>query len=173
MAAKNEAKIKFTAETQELTAQIRQGNMNSLSSILNGCATVWGDLTDKEQANLAKTIAGQTHYSQFQTIMNGLSEAAAENGQSFNDYTQALENCNGAAAEITSIMQDNLAGDMKALGSAAEGLGQEIYNLFEDDLRAGAQFATDAINAITDAITPQKSELQQFIDEITKGGVST
>ena len=67
-----------------------QGNMQSLSSILTGIAGVWGDLTDQEQANLAKTIAGTNQYSKLQTIMAGCSEAAAEGGQSFSDYTEAL-----------------------------------------------------------------------------------
>ena len=58
-----------------------QGNMQSLSSILTGIAGVWGDLTDQEQANLAKTIAGTNQYSKLQTIMAGCSEAAAEGGQ--------------------------------------------------------------------------------------------
>ena len=57
-----------------------QGNMQSLSSILTGIAGVWGDLTDQEQANLAKTIAGTNQYSKLQTIMAGCSEAAAEGG---------------------------------------------------------------------------------------------
>ena len=36
-----------------------QGNMNSLSSILTGVRGVWNNLTDEQQANLAKTIAGR------------------------------------------------------------------------------------------------------------------
>lgn len=143
-----------------------EGSMNSLSSILNGTAEIWGDLTDQQQANLAKTIAGTSQYSKFQTIMNGLSDAAAESGQSFNDYTEALENCTGSAEDMTAIMNDNLSGDMKALGSAAEGLGLQIFSFFEDDLRGAAQLATDAINAVTDYLTPTKTELQTFIEEI-------
>lgn len=142
------------------------GNMNSLSSILNGCAGIWNDLTDAEQANLAKTIAGQSQYSKFQTVMNGLSEAAIENGQSFNDYTEALENCEGAAAEMAATMNDNLAGDMKALQSAAEGLGLTLFDVFDDALRGAAQLATDALNGITDALTPARTELESFIIEI-------
>ena len=43
--------------------------MQSLSSILTGMAGIWGDLTDQEQANLAKTVAGTNQYSKLQTIM--------------------------------------------------------------------------------------------------------
>ena len=56
------------------------GNMQSLSSILTGMAGIWDTLTDQEQANLAKVIAGTNQYSKLQTIMAGCSEAAAEGG---------------------------------------------------------------------------------------------
>lgn len=150
-----------------------QGNMNSLSSILNGMAGIWGDLTDQEQAALAKTIAGTSQYSKFQTIMNGLSAAAAESGQSFNDYTEALENCSGTANDMTAVMNDNLAGDMKALGSAAEGLGLALFDYFEGPLRGAAELATDAINWITDAIQPNEDLLMSFIDDIAESNAKT
>lgn len=149
-----------------------QGRMNTLSSILNGCAEIFSDLTDEEQANLAKTIAGQNQYSKFQTVMIGLSDAAKENGQSFNDYTQELEKCTGAASEMSDIMQDNLGGDMKALDSAMQGLGLQLFEYFEGPLRGAAQMATDAINWITDAITPTETALTRFIDS-TQEAINT
>ncbi len=142
-----------------------QGNINSLSSILNGMAGIWIDLTDQQQANLAKTVAGQNQYSKLQTVMNGLSEQAEATGSSFNDYTEALANCEGAATEMSDTMQDNLQGDMKALESAAQGLGLQLFEFFEGPLRTAAQGAASALNKITDAITPQRSEMQAFIAE--------
>ena len=99
-----------------------QGNMQSLSSILTGIAGVWGDLTDQEQANLAKTIAGTTQYSKLQTIMAGCSEAAAEGGQSFSDYTAALNDCAGSADKMAGTMLDNMNGRLVLMQSAADGL---------------------------------------------------
>ena len=99
-----------------------QGNMQSLSSILTGVAGIWGDLTDQEQANLAKVIAGTNQYSKFQTIMAGCSEAAAEGGQSFTDYTEALNNCAGSADKMAGTMLDNMNGRLTLMQSAADGL---------------------------------------------------
>ena len=99
-----------------------QGNMQSLSSILTGIAGVWGDLTDQEQANLAKTIAGTNQYSKLQTIMAGCSEAAAEGGQSFADYTAALNDCAGSADKMAGTMLDNMNGRLVLMQSAADGL---------------------------------------------------
>lgn len=99
-----------------------QGNMNSLSSILEGMSGVWSSLSDQEQASLAKTIAGTNQYSKLQTIMAGLSETAKEGGMSFTDYAAALENCDGTAGEMASVMQDNLQGKLTTLKSSVEGL---------------------------------------------------
>lgn len=146
-----------------------EGEMNSLSSILNGCAGIWKDLTDEEGANLAKMIAGTSQYSKFQTVMQGLSESAIESGSSFNDYTEALKTCDGAASDMAATMQDNLTGDITAASSAMEGLGQQVFTYVEGPLRGVVQGVTDIINGITDSITPQKTVLEEFIDDIAQG----
>ena len=142
-----------------------QGNMNDLSSILNGCASIWGDLTDEEQANLAKTIAGTSQYSKFQTVMNGLSEQAAESGSSFNDYTKALEEVKiaseggqSAAEDMAETMQDNLGGDIKELNSAMEEFKLKIYDSIENPMRNIVQF-------VTGSIIPAATQVLQFIQQ--------
>lgn len=120
-----------------------QGNMQSLSSILTGIAGVWGDLTDQEQANLAKTIAGTNQYSKLQTIMAGCSEAAAEGGQSFSDYTAALNNCAGSADKMAGTMLDNMNGRLTLMQSAADGLkiaiGEDLTPTMSGLYDVGAQ----------------------------------
>lgn len=129
-----------------------EGNMNSLSSILNGCSEVWGTLTDEEQANLAKLIAGTSQYSKFQTVMNGLGDAAEESGMSFNDYAKALEECGGSAADMSDTMQDNLTGDIAEMKSAFEEFQLGIYDDIEEPLRECAGFVTGTIiPAMSDA----------------------
>jgi TP901 family phage tail tape measure protein len=143
------------------------GNMNSLSDILNGCAGIWGDLTQEEQANLAKVIAGTSQYSKFQTVMSGLGDQATKNGQSFNDYSEALKKCDGAASDMASTMTDNLSGDIAAYNSAVEGLGIALYDYIDGPVRSVVQGVTDGINGITDALNPQKTELETFISDIS------
>ena len=120
-----------------------QGNMQSLSSILTGVAGIWGDLTDQEQANLAKVIAGTNQYSKFQTIMAGCSEAAAEGGQSFTDYTEALNNCAGSADKMAGTMLDNMNGRLVLMQSAADGLkiaiGEDLTPAMSGLYDVGAQ----------------------------------
>lgn len=120
-----------------------QGNMNSLSDILTGLSAVWDNLTDQEQANLAKTIAGTNQYSKLQTIMAGCSEQAAKGGQSFSDYASALENCSGTAGKMAGTMLDNLNGKMTLFESAADGLeiavGEQLTPAMSDLYEVGAR----------------------------------
>lgn len=131
-----------------------KGNMQSLSSILEGVSGVWENLTDQQQANMAKTIAGTNHYAALQTIMNGLSDQAAETGMSFGDYTAALEKCDGAAQEMSTTMIDNLAGDMTILDSAIDGMKISLSKELNPALRDIVQYVTKEMPNIQKSIEP-------------------
>ncbi|MCC8065763.1 MAG: phage tail tape measure protein, partial [Clostridiales bacterium] len=140
-----------------------EGNMNSLSSILEGMSGIWETLSDEQQANLAKTIAGTNQYSALQTVMSGLSDEAKKSGKSFSDYSEALEDCTGTAEEMAETMQDNLQGDMTKMESALQTLANEAYGYVSGPLRSAVQGVTSLIGGITDIISPQESELQSLV----------
>ena len=142
------------------------GNMKSLTSILTGIAEAMSKLTTEEQANLAKIIAGQNQYTGFLSVMQGLGDAAKQNGQSFEDYTEKLKNCDNAAQNMADTMSNNLEGDMKGLESATEGLGDAAYEYIKGPIRGVVQAVTDAINDTTDAISPQVTEITRYADSV-------
>ena len=134
-----------------------QGNMNSLSSILTGVRGVWNNLTDEQQANLAKTIAGTNQFSALQTIMSGLSDEAIASGMSFSDYSEALQNCDGTASDMATTMQDNLLGRLTQLKSKLEDVGITIGN----SLMPFMEKAVAKIGELADkfaALSPQQQE---------------
>lgn len=142
------------------------GNMKSLTAILTGIAEAMSKLTTEEQANLAKMIAGQNQYTGFLSVMQGLGDAAKQNGQSFEDYTEKLKNCDNAAQSMADTMSNNLEGDMKGLESATEGLGDAAYEYIKGPIRGVVQAVTDAINDTTDAISPQVTEITRYADSV-------
>ena len=92
-----------------------QNKMRSLSSILTETAQVWATIdNDLKKNELAKMIAGQNQIVGFQTVMAGLSETAKQAGMSFEDYTAALKECDGASSDMAKTMSDNLSGDLKS-----------------------------------------------------------
>lgn len=134
-----------------------QGNMNSLSSILTGVRGVWNNLTDEQQANLAKTIAGTNQFSELQTIMSGLSDEAIASGMSFSDYSEALQNCDGTASDMAATMQDNLLGRLTQLKSKLEDVGITIGN----SLMPFMEKAVAKIGELADkfaSLSPQQQE---------------
>ena len=126
----------------------KEGNMQSLASILEGIALTWDTLTQQQQANLAKMIAGTNQYSKFQTIMSGLSKEAKKAGSSFGDYTKALEDCNGTATDMADTMSDNLTGDLKKMESAFQELALKVYDDGEQPIRSFVQSVTKSAAAI-------------------------
>lgn len=134
-----------------------QDNMNSLSSILTGVRGVWNNLTDEQQANLAKTIAGTNQFSALQTIMSGLSDEAIASGMSFSDYAEALQNCDGTASDMAATMQDNLLGRLTQLKSKLEDIGITVGNA----LLPFMEKAVAKIGELADkfaALSPQQQE---------------
>lgn len=149
-----------------------EGNMQSLSSILEGVSGVWENLTDQEQANMAKIIAGTNHYSALQTIMNGLSDSAEEAGMSFGDYSAALSECDGTAQGMADTMQDNLSGDLTVLSSAVDGMKLSLADELNPVLREGVQYLTskvpDAQKVLKDVFEVGAKGLKGAIDLIPK-----
>ena len=130
------------------------GKMQSLSSILEGVAGHWETLSDQEQASLAKMLAGTNHYAALQTIMNGLSDSAKDAGMSFEDYTKALEECDGAATDMSHTMIDNLSGDLTILDSAVDGVKISLAKELNPVLRDVVQYITKEMPAIQKKIEP-------------------
>lgn len=136
-----------------------QGKMHSLSEIMNGLISAFETLTQKEQANLSKMIAGTNQYAGFQTLMQGMSEKVKEAGMSFEDYTAALEQCEGTSNDMAKTMSNNLTGDLKTLESALDELKLKLFDSAETPLR-------NIVKAITEKGVPALEMLINNIDKI-------
>ena len=120
--------------------------MRSLSSILTETAEIWATIdNDLKRNELAKMIAGQNQITGFQTVMTGLSEAAKVAGMSFEDYTEALKQCEGTSNEMAKTMSNNLTGDIKTLQSALDELKLKIFDSAETPLRNLVKLATNGV----------------------------
>lgn len=117
-------------------------NLKSLTEILQLVTSAFDGMSDKQQAALSKAIAGTNQYSGLQTILKGLSDKAKESGQSFTDYAEALQQCDGTSKDMAKTMSNNLAGDLKTMQSAFEELALKIYEDGEGPLRSLVQTIT-------------------------------
>lgn len=147
----------FGVEIYDLTT----GKMNSLSKIMVDLSAAWDSLNGnmQRQAELAKAIAGTNQYAGFQTLMQGMSKAAKEAGMSFEDYTKALEDCNGTASQMSKTMTDNLTGDIKSMQSALDELKLKIFEDAEQPLRS-------LVQTVTKTVVPAAEEIIKHLDKI-------
>ena len=73
-------------------------------------------------------------------------------GDRWNELTDYLNNCDGAASDMAKTMNDNLKGDLTILSSAAEGLGITFYDTFSGKARGAVQMATNAVSGLTEKL---------------------
>lgn len=121
-------------------------------------------VSESEQAAAASAIFGKNAMSGWLAIINASDE-------DFTKLTNAINDSDNAAAEMSATMMDNLGGDITLMKSALEGLGLTIYDRFRAPLRETVQtIANELIPAIKDLINGDGSKLESFIDKtVTKG----
>lgn len=127
------------------------GSMKSLNEIMLDLREGFAGLSEAEQSQMASAIGGQEAMSGLLAIVN------ASDGD-FNKLSDAIYNCDGAAAQMAETMQDNLQGDITTLKSALEGLGIEIYESMEESLRDAASLGKGYIDQLSQAFKENGAE---------------
>ncbi|MBE7728089.1 MAG: phage tail tape measure protein, partial [Enterocloster citroniae] len=134
-----------------------QGNCRDLGDVIVELCDATKDMTDKEKAAIVTSIAGKNAQKSLNAILNQGSEAYLElNG--------TLENCTGAAQQMSDIMEDNLQGDITKLKSTTEALGITLYEKFEGAFRSAAQTATESIADLNDEL--QHGGIGRAVDDL-------
>lgn len=98
--------------------------------------------------------------------IKGVNMSLQEGIGNIRNYREQLEDCDGAASDMADTMSDNLKGAMASASSAANGLGDAVYDYVKGPLKSMFNGIADELNKITDAITPQKTELESFVEEV-------
>lgn len=135
------------------------GNYRSLTDILKDVETATQGMgTAERDAALRATFTKNS--------IKAVNEVLTEGVGKVQGYETALSNADGTASEMATTMTDNLGGAVTELNSATEGLGIALYTHVKGPITRSVNVATGLINRITDAITPQKSELETFLDDV-------
>ena len=135
------------------------GKMLSFRDLIGHLKDRLGGLSESEQAAAVAALFGKNAMSGWLAIINSSPEDVEK-------LTTAIDNSSGSAQRMAETMQDNLQGKLTLFDSALEGLGVQLYNYFSGPLQSVVELATDFINGITNSLTPQKTELESFIDGI-------
>ena len=121
-----------------------EGNAKPFREVLEQLRSSMKGLSEEEKVANAAVIAGKPGMSGMLAILNATDEE-------FNNLTQSLDNCSGAAEEMAKVMQDNLKGQLEILKSSAEGLGLEIYESIENPLKEAVKVAIGYVEQLVNA----------------------
>lgn len=102
-----------------------------------------------ERAKYAAMLAGQE-------AMSGMLAIVSASEEDYQKLTDAIYNCEGAAEEFSEVANDNLAGDLKMIGSVAESIGNALYEKIREPLR-------EVAGSIKDEALPS---IKEFIDSV-------
>lgn len=131
---------------QAVAVSDTDGNFRDLTDILAEVEAATASMGDAEKASALQATFTTDSIKGLNLILN----EGIDNTRNFEDE---LRSCNGAAADMAAVMNDNLAGDMKALNSAFDEFKLNIYDSVNTPLRDVAQSVTkDILPALTDMI---------------------
>ena len=118
-----------------------EGNMKSLSTIMDDLRNAFSGLSETQQTANAKAIAGQEAMSGLLAIVN----AAPED---YDKLTLAVQNSTGAAQDMADTMQDNVSGQITLLKSKIEGIMIKLFNSASESMRDGITSVSDALDKV-------------------------
>ena len=130
-----------------ISAYDSEGNTRDFNVVVDEMNDKLKNMT-AEEANAYKAAIFTTNGL---NAFNKMTASSTEKVEEFRKGLAAASEGEGSAAEQAKTMIDNLQGDITLLQSAAEGLGVEFYETFNDDLRSGVQFATGSLGELTEA----------------------
>lgn len=128
-------------ETLGISIKNTDGTMKPLNQVIGDLRSSFSGLSESEQTQYAKSLAGQEAMSGLLAIVN----AAPSD---YDKLTKAVENSNGAAKEMADTMIDNTEGGMTLLKSNIEGVQIALYEKFEPALQKGIEMLNGLTNAV-------------------------
>lgn len=138
-----------------------KGKTRELAAVIGETREAWKGLTQEEQNNYAKKIAGQSGISGFLSLMN------AEQ-KDFDKLTESIKNADGAAEEMAKKKLDNFAGQVTLFQSAFEGLQTEIGLMFLPALTETVKKITEVTSAACEFVN-KNPETVKMIAKIAAG----
>ena len=118
-----------------------EGNMKSLDQVMQDLRQAFDGLSETQQTQYAKAIAGQEAMSGLLSIVNAASG-------DYDKLTDAIKASSGASEEMANKMNDNVAGQMTLLKSKIEGIQIEIYDHLKPALKDAVSTFSDSLDKV-------------------------
>ena len=130
-----------------------EGNARDLSDVMGELRKATAGMTAEQKSNLANTIAGTEAQKGLLAILNASEE-------DYNKLADAINNADGAAANMSATMMDNLQGSITLLQSAVDGVKISFGERLSPYVRSLADWLTDQMPAVEQGL----DELMDWVD---------
>lgn len=121
------------------------GNMRDLNDILIDLNSSLDGMAAVEKTQIISSIFNKTDITAVNALLKGT-------GKEFENLTEELRSCDGAAATMAGTLNNNLKGKVTILQSALEGLGISTYEIFDHTMKTAVDSATDAVGKLQKSI---------------------
>lgn len=155
--AKPTKEVQSAMDALNLSLTNSDGSMKSLNEVMEDLRNGFSGLSEAESVQMAATLGGQE-------AMSGLLAIVNASTTDFDKLKDSVYNCTDAAANMATVTQDNLAGQLTSLKSKAEGLGIAFYGSIQEPLK---ELASVGVKTLEDLNTAYASNgFVGFINEI-------
>lgn len=135
------------------------GKVKSLKAVLDNLRSSLGKLSEAEQAAAAGTIFGKEAMSGMLAIIN-----ASE--RDYNKLTKAVNNADGASAEMADTMLDNLEGSITLFQSALDGVKISFGKRLAPYVRSAADWLKDSMPEVEKVLEQMMDWVDHKIDKV-------
>ena len=124
-----------------VAVQDSEGNYRDLTDILKDVESATNGMGDAEKAAALSSTFTADSIKGLNLILNdGVDKAA--------DFEEGLRNCDGAAANMAEVMNDNVAGSLKLLKSNIESKMIKVFEAAKGSIRSSVNTMSDALDSI-------------------------
>lgn len=123
-----------------------EGKMKGLSAMISELKAGMEGWTDEAKSNALTTIFGTEALSGMMALINAGPEE-------IDRLTESYINSDGAAQQMAKTMQDNLKGNVEALGGSLETLGIQFYQSVDTPLNDIVSSANSMVDELSNAFT--------------------
>lgn len=125
-----------------ISAYDTNGKARDFNTVVNELNNSLSKYTEEQQNAYKQSIFGQQG-------LNAYNKMVVTAIDKQNEWTQALANCSGEAANQYATMTDNLQGDIDSWNSALDGFKIELSDKLMPTVREFVQFGTESMSSIT------------------------
>ena len=117
------------------------GTMRPLSDVMGQLREKFNGLSESQQTQYAKAIAGQE-------AMSGLLAIVNASPGDYQKLTDSINDCSGAAEDMANTMNNNVSGQITLLKSKVEGIMIKIFDDASGKIREAIDKISDALDSV-------------------------